>query len=340
MSLWLQQQWYKLGVWHLLLIPVSWLFVLLAASRRLAYRLGLLRAFKLPVPVIVVGNISVGGSGKTPLVIWLAQQLQAAGWQPGIISRGYAGQAGQAMAVHAGSDPGQVGDEPVLIARRLDCPLWIGRDRVAAAQALLQAHPGCNVIISDDGLQHCRLQRDLEIAVVDADRLHGNGWRLPAGPLRESPARLAQVDLIIHNGGNAPVAGAVPAFGMQLHYTDFVALGDGSRRAGAASFQGQAVHAIAGIGNPQRFFRTLQQLGVQFQAHAYADHHAYTLQELQALNAQVLLMTEKDAVKCMAFAQAHWWYLPVDAIIAHAAFRHIEHKLQAICTGNKPINPS
>ncbi len=204
----------------------------------------------------------------------------------------------------------------------------------------MQAHPGCNVIISDDGLQHYRLQRDLEIAVVDADRLHGNGWRLPAGPLRESPARLAQVDLIIHNGGNVPVAGAVPAFGMQLHSTDFVALGDGSGRAGAASFQGKAVHAIAGIGNPQRFFRTLQQLGVQFQAHAYADHHAYTLQELQALNAQVLLMTEKDAIKCLVFAQAHWWYLPVDAIIAHAAFRHIEHKLQAIYASNKPINPS
>lgn len=331
MSLWLQQQWYKLSLWHLLLIPLSWLFILLAAARHFAYRVGLFKSFKLPVPVIVVGNISVGGTGKTPVVIWLAQQLQAAGWQPGIISRGYAGNAvDTALAVHAASDPGQAGDEPVLMARRLSCPVWVGRDRVAAARALLQAHPACNIIISDDGLQHYRLQRDVEIAVVDAARMHGNGWRLPAGPLRESPARLAQVDVVISNGGNVLESNSagLRTYSMQVEATDFISVANQQLTSKAANFQGKNVHAVAGIGNPQRFFQALQQLGMRFQAHPYPDHHHFELDELKQLHAEVLVMTEKDAVKCTQFAQGNWWYLPISAVIEDKVFRLIKSKLQ------------
>ena len=203
MELWLQKQWGRLSLWHLLLVPLSWLFWLLTFLRRLGYRTGLLKTYRLPVPVIVVGNISIGGTGKTPLVTWLAQNLSQHGYHPGIISRGYGGNTSEVSAVGLDSNPEAVGDEPVLLARRAKCPVWIGRDRVKAAQSLLRTHPEVNVIISDDGLQHYRLQRDFEIAVVDSSRGFGNGRLLPAGPLRETPFRLETVDAVVMNGGPA-----------------------------------------------------------------------------------------------------------------------------------------
>ena len=181
MSAWLQRQWYRIGVWHLVLIPVSWLFGLFVLIRRYCYRIRLFRSYKLPVPVIVVGNISVGGTGKTPVVIWLAEKLQSVGLRPGIISRGYGAAGNGLISVTAQSDPRLAGDEPVLIAQRTRCPVWVGRDRVAAARALLAANPECDIIISDDGLQHYRLQRDFEIAVMDGDRKFGN-VQLPPCP--------------------------------------------------------------------------------------------------------------------------------------------------------------
>ncbi|MHB1292307.1 MAG: tetraacyldisaccharide 4'-kinase, partial [Sulfuricella sp.] len=199
--LWLQRQWSRLTPWHVVLLPLSILFGLVAALRRVLYRAGLLRAIRLPVPVIVVGNISVGGTGKTPLVLWLADFLRQQGYHPGIVSRGYGGGTQGVVAVDIRSDPAVVGDEPLLLARKSACPVWVGRDRVAAGNALLRAHTECDVLVSDDGLQHYRLGRDLEIVVVDGERKFGNGLLLPAGPLREGVSHLRSVDAVVVNGG-------------------------------------------------------------------------------------------------------------------------------------------
>ena len=324
MSAWLQQQWYRLSPWHLLLIPLSWLFWLISALRRLCYRLHLLPSYRLTVPVIVIGNISVGGTGKTPLVIWLAERLKQAGYRPGIISRGYGGSANLLTPVHADSDANVVGDEPVVLAKRTQCPVWVGRDRVAAAMALLKAHPECDVIISDDGLQHYRLQRDVEVVVVDGSRDFGNGWLIPTGPLRERKSRLKTVDAVVYNGGQA----ASGAFSMRLENAAFHNLLDATKTATSSDFSGQNIHAIAGIGNPERFFRQLQGLGLQFESLAFPDHHAFQPADLQTIKAEAILMTEKDAIKCIAFAQANWWYLLVNAVVDEALTARILDKLR------------
>jgi len=320
----MRKQWQKLGLWHLVLIPLSWLFVLLSALRRFAYRHGLLKSSGLPVPVIVVGNITVGGAGKTPLVIWLAGQLQRHGYKPAIISRGYQGSAQSTSPVFADSDPVIVGDEPVMIARLGAWPVWIGRDRPETGESLLQAHPECNVIISDDGLQHYRLRRDIEIAVVDANYKFGNGWRLPAGPLRESQKRLKSVDAVVWNGA----AMISQPFAMHLSGCIFRSVVDPTVSAMAQDFEGQTITAIAGIGNPGRFFRQLSELGLAFDEMPFPDHHAFQPSDLQSIEADVILMTEKDAVKCAAFAKKSWWYLPVFAEIDDGLATYIMNKLR------------
>ncbi len=321
----LQQHWYRLSPLHLLLHPLSLVFRLLAALRRALFRTGLLSSVKLPVPVIVVGNITVGGTGKTPLTLWLAQQLIETGWHPAIISRGYHSD-GDAAAheVHQKDDADAVGDEPLLMARRALCPVWIGRDRPAVALALLQVHPECDIIVSDDGLQHYRMQRDVEIAVVDGVRRFGNGLLLPAGPLREPLSRLREVDAVVINGGPPDTAEGIL---MSLHGSQFHNLLDPSQVRSAADFDGLKVHAIAGIGHPQRFFRHLQQLGLQPVTHAFPDHHRYTGDEINPKDADAVLMTEKDAVKCATFATAKHWVLQVDAQVAPPLFNLITEKL-------------
>ncbi len=280
------------------------LFRRLVALRRQAYARGLLPVYRAPLPVIVVGNITVGGTGKTPLVIWLTQTLRGAGLRPGVVSRGYGGQARQwPQAVEAHSDPALVGDEPVLIARRTTCPVMVAPDRCAAIRALLARHD-VDVIISDDGLQHYAMARDLEIAVIDGQRRLGNGWCLPAGPLREPATRLASVDWVVNNGGPAKPG----EYLMRLEMTQAVNLRSGQRRP-LADFG--PVHAVAGIGHPQRFFAQLRQQGLRLTPHPFADHHRYTAQEL-AFDGEVL-MTEKDAVKCRHFAHEGLWYVPVQA---------------------------
>ena len=305
----LQHHWYRITPLHIILFPLSIIFRLLAGMRRWLYRIGFLASEKLPVPVIVVGNITVGGSGKTPLTLWLAQQLIAHGWHPGIISRGYGGKAKLPQVVLPSSDPGEVGDEPLLMARRKLCPVWIGRCRPDAARALLQAHPECDVILSDDGLQHYRLQRDVEIAVVDGVQRFGNGYLLPAGPLREPVTRLAQVDAVVIHGGT-PDAGQ---YSMQLQGEIFYNLLNPEITAHAADFRNQNLHAIAGIGHPQRFFTHLHHLGLKVHDHSFPDHYRYTPADLTYDNADAILMTEKDAVKCLAFATKNCWVLRVDA---------------------------
>ncbi len=305
----LQWHWYRITPLHLLLFPLSLLFRLIVAMRRQLFRLGILSSFRLPVPVIIVGNITVGGTGKTPLTLWLAEQLLVNGWHPGIISRGFGGSGSKAQEVSHNSNPATVGDEPVLMAQRKLCPVWIGRERPAAARALLAAHPECDVIISDDGLQHYRLQRDVEIAVVDGVRRFGNGLLLPAGPLREAVSRLREVDAVVVNGGMA----AAGEYLMQLEGMHFYNLLNPEITATADDFKDQSVHAIAGIGHPERFFRHLHKLGLSPQTHPYPDHHRYCAADLVYADANVLLMTEKDAVKCSAFADEKCWVLRVDA---------------------------
>lgn len=319
----LQWHWYRITPLHLLLLPLSLLFRSIVASRRLLFHLGVLSGVKLPVPVIIVGNITVGGTGKTPLTLWLAEQLVINGWHPGIISRGFGGSGSKAQQVLHSSDPAMVGDEPVLMAQRKLCPVWIGRDRPAAAHALLAAHPECDVILSDDGLQHYRLQRDVEIAVVDGIRRFGNGFLLPAGPLREAPSRLLEVDAVVVNGGKA----APGEYLMQLQGVHFYNLLNPEITATAADFQGQSVHAIAGIGHPERFFRHLNTLGLTLQAHSYPDHHAYSAADLAFDDANALLMTEKDAVKCIEFADEKCWVLRVDAQLDSALTQLILDKI-------------
>lgn len=326
MADWLQRQWYRISIWHLVLIPISWVFGLVIILRREAYRIGWLASCKLPIPVIVVGNITVGGTGKTPLVVWLAQQLQAMGFHPGIISRGYGAEHRQPMPVHADSDARALGDEPVLIAMRTGLPVWVCRDRVASARALRQAHPACDVIISDDGLQHYRLQRDVEIAVIDGQRLFGNRQLLPAGPLREPPSRLKEVDAIVCNGGFSPADGHV--YDMRLNAGSFRQVRNPARTASASDLEQKTLLAIAGIGHPERFFAQLREMQLVFESRAFPDHHPYVAEDLQAQGVDAILMTEKDAVKCRGFAQDHWWYLPVDAAIEDGLLRQILPKLR------------
>jgi tetraacyldisaccharide 4'-kinase len=329
---WLEQEWYRLSPLHLLLWPLSIAFGCLVALRRSLYRAGRLRTVRLRVPVIVVGNITAGGTGKTPLVIWLAQTLSDHGYAPGIVLRGHGGNSRGPEQATATSNPARVGDEAVLLARRTGRPVWIGADRPGAAQALLAAQPQCNVLISDDGLQHYPLARDIEIAVVDGERCFGNGLMIPAGPLREPPSRLGEVDAVVVSYGSA-VTGAnlphgVPAFDMRAIGRTFYQVADGSRFSNPESFVRQRIHAVAGIGNPGRFFEQLRELGLTFAAHPFPDHHLFTASDLAFSQADAVLMTEKDAVKCERFAMKTLWALRVDADVDPALGDLILSKLR------------
>ena len=313
----LERHWYGVTPVSFLLFPLSLVFRALVALRRALYRTGPLRPVGVRVPVVVVGNLTVGGTGKTPLVMWLVGFLRARGMRPGIVSRGYRGKQRAPVAVTATSDAALCGDEAVMLARCCDAPVWIGRDRVATAQALLAAAPDCDVIVSDDGLQHYRLARDVEIVVVDGLRGAGNGLLLPAGPLREPTTRLKTVDAIVVNVSESARVGlktiAPPAYAMSLTGSEFYNLFNPGHRAGPWQFRGHRVHAVAGIGRPERFFHYLRRLGIDFTAHPFPDHHAYTAADLAFADAECIVMTEKDAVKCRRFATEKHWVLPVIA---------------------------
>ena len=300
----------KNALFYLILVPLSWLFGALVALRRGLYKRGILQSQALTVPVIVVGNLNLGGSGKTPVVMWLVQQLKQNGYKPGVISRGYGANVGAPISVNASSHASVVGDEPLLIFKRSACPVFVGPNRVQAGQNLLKAYPECNVMISDDGLQHYRLKRDVEIAVVNGDALEA-AYLLPAGPMREPSSRLNEVDAIVFNGKKTLGA----AFEMQLVGTQFYNLLEPSLKANAVDFAGKNVKAIAGIGKPEQFFAHLRNLGLTFDGVSFDDHHAFTAQDLERLDCDALIMTEKDAVKCQEFAQKNVWVLPVEANI-------------------------
>lgn len=307
MQEWLARQWYGGTRGALWLRPLAALFGAVVRLRRAAYRRGLLHSQQPGRPVIVVGNVSVGGTGKTPLVIELARLLGGRGLRVGIVTRGYGGSARGPLLVSEALDPRITGDEAWLMHRRTRCPVAVGRDRVAAARLLVAQ--GVDVIVSDDGLQHYALARVAEIAVIDAARGLGNGRLLPAGPLREPTARLDEVDAVVANGGR--LARWPGAISMQLEPEAAVPL-DGRRAPREIeSFAGERVHAAAGIGHPQRFFAMLRAHGLDPVEHPFPDHHPYAAADLEFGDDLEVLMTEKDAVKCSAFRDARLWYVPV-----------------------------
>jgi tetraacyldisaccharide 4'-kinase len=306
----LERLWYDGSALVLPLVPLSWLFALAVAVRRHLYAAGWWSSTRIGVPVIVVGNITVGGTGKTPFTAWLAQRLRAAGRQPGIVSRGYGGGAQRdALRVTAQTTAAQAGDEPVLLARHSGAAVAVCADRVRAARLLVEE--GADIIIADDGLQHYALARDLEIALIDGDRRLGNGRLLPAGPLREPSSRLTEVALVMVNGGK-PLAGEQ---GFTLQAGSAVALAGAERRA-LAQFVGQKVWALAGIGNPERFYDSLRLAGIEPVAVDVPDHGIADLARLRAEADWPILMTEKDAVKYPHCEDRRAWYLPVEVVMS------------------------
>jgi tetraacyldisaccharide 4'-kinase len=348
----LMRNWLRRGLLARLLWPLSLLFRLLSAVRRAAYRLGVFRSTRLPVPVIVVGNIFIGGTGKTPLTIWLVQALRRAGRSPGVVSRGYGSAGAGSQLVTPQARAQNVGDEPLLIAEHGACPVMVGRDRSAAALALLAAHPEVDVIVCDDGMQHYGLQRDLEILLFD-QRGVGNGWTLPAGPLREAPGRRRDFTVInsghhgsrdgnVHRPAPSWLAAGIEPFWMQLQGSLAQRLCDGERRAlsslaagaagGAGAAAGPAIVAAAGIGNPERFFSMLGDAGLHFRAMPLPDHYDYANNPFLDCRADFILITEKDAVKCRQIEQLNsdprLWVVAVTAQIEAALAEQIVEKLR------------
>ncbi len=326
---WLVSSWYNSHAvfW---LKPFSWMYQQIVCVRFKLYQTGILKSFQVAAPVIVVGNITVGGTGKTPFVIWLVQFLKQSGFKPGVITRGYGGKAKYwPQRAESDSDPERLGDEAVLLAQHCQCPVIVGPSRAESARQLL-AETDCNIIISDDGLQHYALKRDIEIAIVDGTRRLGNGRFLPAGPLREAASRLLEVDLVVCNG-NEPCDNE---FLMQLQGQNAVNLATNEQRP-LKEFSGKACHALAGIGNPARFFDMLKIIGLNCSTHMFADHHPFQQHDINFDDSLPVLMTEKDAVKCKNFAEDRHWFVPVMAKLDENFIQHLTQCVLALKNGKQ-----
>jgi tetraacyldisaccharide 4'-kinase len=319
------RHWTSRGAIAWLLWPASLVYAVVVRFRRIFYRLKIFGSTHPGIPVIIVGNLTAGGSGKTPLVLRIAEILKERGWKPGIVSRGYGGNTQNPVAATIASDPSEVGDEPILLARRSGCPVWVAPDRVAACRVLRRENPECNVIVADDGLQHYALRRDVEICVVDG-RGFGNGFLQPAGPLREPRSRLRSVDAVVAHG-----AAGVEGYAMVLEGDKLVRFTDARDLRAAKSFAGQRVHAVAGIGDPKRFFLQLARFGLKVVPHPFSDHHAFRAEDFAFGDSDPVVMTEKDAVKCKRIVQentpARFWVFPVSATLDSAFERRLLERL-------------
>ncbi|MEY4760437.1 MAG: hypothetical protein RLZZ200_293 [Pseudomonadota bacterium] len=326
---WLERVWYG-GQGGMGLRPFSLLYRVVLGLRSRCYRLGVFRSERIDVPVIVVGNLTVGGTGKTPLTAWLVAQLLDLGRKPGVATRGHGRKGQGVLRVRASHSAAEVGDEPLLLARRTGVPVCVAARRADAGRAL-QAE-GCDIIVCDDGLQHLALGRDLEIAVIDGRRGLGNGRLLPSGPLREPESRLGAVDFIVLNGADEASARRWPeALRMQLSGSLAQPLDPAGAARPLSSFAGQRVHAVSGIGNPQRFFGSLRDQGIDVVEHPFPDHHAFVAGDLAFGDAAPVIMTEKDAVKCEAFADTRCWYVPVEAGFPAADAARLLAGLESLC---------
>jgi len=314
----IEDLWYGKHPLSIVLVPLAWCYQLSMIMRHLLYQSGILPTQKLNVPVIVVGNIVVGGTGKTPLVIWLTEYLKEKGYRPGIVSRGYKSKVTQwPQQVRKDSNPELVGDEPVLVARKTGCPVAIAPNRYVAAKALIE-HEQVDIVICDDGLQHYALERDIEIAVIDGIHRHGNGRCLPAGPLREPVGRLKSVDMIVCNSGALH-----GEFEMQYIPQKLCSVTDENNHCDIDQFRNNSIHAIAGVGNPTRFFSSLRGRGVRVIEHKFPDHYQFRAEDIFFADDFPVVMTEKDAVKCTEFASEQHWYLPINVNMTNA----FEHRL-------------
>lgn len=315
--------WAEKSIVSLLLWPVSLVFRSIAFLRRFAFKKGLLSSWRSPVPVVIIGNISVGGAGKTPLVIALSELLTYAGYSIGIVTRGYGGKSGAPVVATSSSDTSLVGDESVLIARRTGLPVVVSKSRVAAVQHLISSH-SIDCVLCDDGLQHYKLERDLEIAVVDADYRFGNGFCLPSGPLREPLARLNKVDFTVYSGSDRIEAG------YSLVGDELVSIGDEAKRQSLEELSGSAVHAVAGIASPEKFYKHLRRYGIEVIEHPFADHAIYDRTDLEFQDNVPVVMTEKDMVKCRDFKLDSAWYLPVTASLDDELAQQISNCIEGI----------
>jgi len=321
----LDHYWNSLNFISLVLLPLSGLFCIISMLRSKLYRLGIFPSYTAPVPVVVVGNITVGGTGKTPLIIELVKQLESSGWKPGVISRGYGGAASSwPQLVDESSSAEQVGDEPKLIHQRTRCPMVVGPNRKHDIELLLEKYD-CNIVLSDDGMQHYALHRDIEIAVIDARRRFGNGFCIPSGPLRETVSRLQQVNMLVLNGGAAEQS----SFNMMAEQCNPVGCNHAESVA-LKEFIGKTVHAVAGIGNPERFFVMLEKLGINIIPHAFSDHHAYCEADFAFDDQLPVLMTEKDAVKCNQFNVLNYWSVPVEISLSLSAQQQLDQIFSAL----------
>jgi len=335
----LEQAWYRKAWWLKLLLPLSWVFQFLSTTRRRFLKLKADSLWTSPVPVLVVGNINVGGTGKTPLLINLVQALQDESLKVGVISRGYGGSSDHyPLQLTETSTAEQCGDEPLMIYQRLQVPVVVDPNRVRAAQHLLQNFD-CDVIISDDGLQHYKLKRDIELVVIDAERGLGNGYCLPAGPLRESPGRLSEVDMVVVNGqqDKLQLNTSTPVFAMNLEAQAWINCKSGERKS-LEDFYRQygemTLQAVAGIGNPDRFFATLTRQHYRIEPHRFSDHYQYSAEDFVFNADHLIVMTEKDKVKCQAFATENMWYLQVESVLPDQFSQRIVQALKQVKSEN------
>ena len=321
----LQYYWYQSSIFLWLLLPVSWLYCLIIFVRRKLYQLNIKRSYDCEIPVIVIGNISVGGTGKTPLLISLCDYLKEKGFSPGVVSRGYGGEFSGIKQVSDADTAKSVGDEPLMIYKKTSVPVVVGTDRVAAVRYLVSNNQ-CDVVLSDDGLQHYRMRRSFEIAVVDSVRRFGNGFCLPAGPLRERRSRLNDVNMLIYNGDTGIKS---DEYSYQLEITGLQRL-SGTEKKELSSFAGRSVHAVAGIGNPSRFFKQLQDNDITVIEHPYPDHYSYCQDDFADWGDECIIMTEKDAVKCRQLALNDAWVLSVTAVFSSELESSLSSKLLPI----------